>query len=986
MNYRLKLIALLFFIFCKANSQNAVYPVTNYTTKDYGRGFNPANWAIVQDQRGIVYAANGFRLLEYDGADWNSYPINKVRGIYSLAVDSAGVIYAGSQNEFGFFAPDRRGELKYHSLSDSLGSDDRDFTNIWKVHAFKGVVVFQAEEKLFLYRKGKIEVIKPETSFHTSFNVDSRLFVRQRGTGLMELKDNELVRMNGGERFDTTGVFLMVPLGRTGNKILIGTREMGFWLFEIVGNSGSFRQFHLEDGSLLERSTITGGILTGDGSVAISTMLNGIIVIDTTGRTKAIINKSNGLSDNDVKQLVLDQSQNLWLALNNGISMVEISSPLTVLSEKSGITGSINSIIRFENLLYVGTTTGLLVQAPWKEAEVPFKQVSGLSVPVWCLTNVGGSLIAGTEAGLYQVLNNRIIKIDDEGSFTLFYYPELNLLLSGGPKGLRAYLCKGSIKKTDLLKIEGEDIIGIKDEINRTGVATEFWLGTRYKGVIRVKVNKDLSFTSDSYNNSDGLPDGWVIPACLNSRTVFETTRGLYSFTNENIVKESVPDSLKNNGNFTKGYFSALSNSQPGIVETVSFLIESKSKAWTCSNNNVGYIDKSDSMKYISRPFMGIEAGKINTIYPEENGICWIGTTDGLIRYDGNIRKDYNQNYPTLIRKVTLPDNDSTVFMGTDFKTDNGNLKIVTQQPSGLKPILAYRNNSVRIGFSASFYEYPGKILYSYKLDGRNSRWSQWARENYQEFTNLREGDYAFIVKTRNIYGTESEPANYNFSILSPWYRSLPALAAYIILAFILFWLFARLYSYRLKRENIRLEGIVSERTAEVVRQKDVIVEKNSVLELQKKEIEDSIRYARRIQSAVIPSEEACQKIFPESFIFFRPLNIVSGDFYWIGHDGSKIIFTTADCTGHGVPGAFMSMLGVAFLNEIVNKDHILLPDLILNSLRDKVIQALQQQGHSGEARDGMDIALVSIDKEAGRLEYAGAYNPLIMIRKRSII
>jgi serine phosphatase RsbU (regulator of sigma subunit) len=115
--------------------------------------------------------------------------------------------------------------------------------------------------------------------------------------------------------------------------------------------------------------------------------------------------------------------------------------------------------------------------------------------------------------------------------------------------------------------------------------------------------------------------------------------------------------------------------------------------------------------------------------------------------------------------------------------------------------------------------------------------------------------------------------------------------------------------------------------------------------------------------------------------VFFRPLNIVSGDFYWISRIDNKIVYTAADCTGHGVPGAFMSMLGVAFLNEIVNKDKILSPDLILNNLRGKVIKALQQQGLSGETRDGMDIALICIDPVTGILEYAGAYNPLIMIR-----
>jgi len=362
-----------------------------------------------------------------------------------------------------------------------------------------------------------------------------------------------------------------------------------------------------------------------------------------------------------------------------------------------------------------------------------------------------------------------------------------------------------------------------------------------------------------------------------------------------------------------------------------------------------------------------------------------LGTTDGLIRYNENINKNYKEEYYSLIRKVVLIDNDSVLFMGNNFETDSGNVKIVINQASTLKPTLPFRYNSIRFDFTAPFYEFRDKISYSYQLEGNGSKLTQWTQEHYQEYTNLKEGDYTFRVKARNVYGTESYPAQYIFTILPPWYRSVVAYVIYAISALLLIWLTARLYSYRLKRENIRLEGIITERTAEVVRQRDEIENKNTVLEYQKKEIEDSIRYARRIQSAVIPSEKDCQDLLPESFVFFRPLNIVSGDFYWIGRVESKIIFTAADCTGHGVPGAIMSMLGVAFLNEIVNEDHITEPDIILNNLRNKVIQALQQQGISGEARDGMDISIISLDETEKKLYFAGAYNPLIMIRNEEV-
>jgi serine phosphatase RsbU (regulator of sigma subunit)/ligand-binding sensor domain-containing protein len=846
-----------------------------------------------------------------------------------------------------------------------------DFTNVWKVHRISDGVFYQSEEKLFHLKDGKIKVISPGTSFHTSFKVDDRLFVRARGRGLLEWKGSDLIMLNDSRLFDTTGIFFMLPYGKDGKDILIGTQEKGLWILKSESGSGQFIKFIVEDEEFLRKSVITGATLTGDGSIAIGTMLNGVLILDTAGKTKAIINTSNGLNDNNVKDILLDKSKNLWVALNNGISMIAISSPLSVFNDKAGITGSINALIRFDRSLYAGTTDGLFVAEQEGIYATIFRQVSGISSPVRSLVDAGGSLIAGSDAGLYLVSGISAASVDSYESYTLFYYPEMKLLFSGGRQGLRVYGKEDRFRKQGSIIMGDEDILGITNVKVNKGYPAEFWIGTWYNGAIRLKVGNDLALTSESYKLSDGLPDGPVIPYPKGGGVIFGTIQGLYSFTDEETVKLSLPDSLKNNKDFARGYFSASGAGLNG--NHVSFFAEGKEKTWICSDNNIGYFDLNDSLNFIKRPFSGIDAGKINFIFPEESGICWIGATEGLIRYDENILKEYDQDYPALLRNVKLADSDSSVFMGSGL--DKMNI---------LSP-LEYRHNSVRFDYSASFYEYPGSNLYSYKLDGWNSKWSQWNKENYQEFTNLREGEYTFMVKSRNIFGTESSPAKYSFAILPPWYRSVPAFVLYAVIFIVLLWLTARLYSYRLKRENIRLEGIITDRTAEIVKQKDEIVEKNIVLEQQKKEIEDSIRYAKRIQSVVIPSEKACHEILPETFVFFRPLNIVSGDFYWISRVEGKIIFTAADCTGHGVPGAFMSMLGVAFLNEIVNKDKIISPDLILNNLREKVIKALQQQGLSGETRDGMDIALVCLDTETGKLEYAGAYNPLVLIRKGEV-
>lgn len=957
--------ALLLFVICIGHalsvySQESAPPVRNFTTKEYGRDFHPSNTSVIQDSRGLIYSANGFMLLEYDGNTWNSCPSGKKAWILSLASDSKGIIYAGSQNEFGYFAPDMSGRMAYSSLSDSLGFEDMDFTNVWKVHCLDKRVLFQSEEKIFIYDSGKLSAIKPSTSFHLSFVVNGTFYVRERSRGLMKLAGEKLSPVEGSDIFEDTGIFMMVPLGM--GRILIGTRGMGLWIYDPACERSKFSRIYSEDESYIERSVITGGVLTSSGNVAVGTMLNGIIMIDQTGKVLSVINRKKGLNDNEIKEVITDQTGNLWAATNNGVSTVGITSPLSLYNEKDGIGGSINAITRFRENLYAGTNEGLFAGQKDKTGDLYFKPVPGISSSVRSLAKGESSMFIGTDNGIYETQGTFVRKLSDNISYALFYEPVMNLLFSGG-RGIGIYsVAGGRLQKRMILNNVTDDIVGFA--ALRSGDTLTLWAGTMYTGALKIKFLKSKLISCESFGTADGLPEGPVIPLMLNDNIAFGTGSGLFSFTDEKDASRNLPDSLKGNSSFTKGYFTGLKIKGDSTLRSVNALAEADDRIWICSGNIIGYYSVANGLKYISGPFAGIDAGKINVIYPE-NRLCWFGTSEGLIRYDGSLSKNYYNGYNCLIRKIELIDTDSAIFSVTG------------------KPVLPYSLNSIRLKFSAPFYEYPEKITYSYQLD--NSRWSAWQNSDYQEFTNLKEGNHVFRVKAVNAYGNQSSVAEYHFSVLPPWYRSAFAILVYILIGSIAVWLIAWANSYRLKRDNLRLEGIVAERTAEVVQQKEEIENKNKVLEHQHKEIEDSIKYAKRIQSAVIPPENLCAELLPASFIFFRPLNIVSGDFYWINKVDGKTIFTAADCTGHGVPGAFMSMLGMAFLNEIVGKDHITEPDQILNSLRNKVVQSLQHKGYSGETRDGMDISLICIDNEHGVLKYAGAYNSLIMIRDNEV-
>lgn len=182
------------------------------------------------------------------------------------------------------------------------------------------------------------------------------------------------------------------------------------------------------------------------------------------------------------------------------------------------------------------------------------------------------------------------------------------------------------------------------------------------------------------------------------------------------------------------------------------------------------------------------------------------------------------------------------------------------------------------------------------------------------------------------------------------------------------------------------LEQKVKERTQEVVKQKDEIDNQKSKLEELYKDVTDSIRYAKRLQDSILPPKRYIETLFPSSFVLFKPKDIVSGDFYWMNKIGSKHIFAAVDCTGHGVPGAFMSLVGANGLNAAVKEHRLQNPGKILDDLNNYASESLYKQGDENDVRDGMDIAICSIDYKKMLLEYAGAYNPLYIVRDNEIV
>lgn len=362
----------------------------------------------------------------------------------------------------------------------------------------------------------------------------------------------------------------------------------------------------------------------------------------------------------------------------------------------------------------------------------------------------------------------------------------------------------------------------------------------------------------------------------------------------------------------------------------------------------------------------------------------------------------FNAFYPDKIKdNPNLP---SIVI--TDFMISNDSYDLDTSISEKKYLTLNHKQNDLTFKFVAIDYILPEKNQYAYMLEGYDDDWIYCKYIRNAKYTNLPPGHYTFkVIGSNNDLIWNEDGANINLYIKPAYWQTWAfkiSVSLFVILSVVFVaWLRLRILrkqkrllkeevdrqTFEIRQQNELLqqqkEEIITQRD-EIEQQKEIAVNQRDVIALHTKEIEDSIIYAKRIQTAALPENKIIQMMFNEFFILFMPRDIVSGDFYWASPKDGKLIAVAADCTGHGVPGAFMSMLGISFLHKIVNEKGITEADKILNRLRTNVINSLKQTVE-GESKDGMDITICVIDKNDNTIELSGANNPMYLIRNNEL-
>ena len=338
--------------------------IRTFTPVDYRAGIQ--NWNILQDTRGIIYLANNYGLLEYDGSEWETYRVSNGSKVRSLALDNSGRIYVGCQGDFGYFFPNQQGRLTYTSLADSLSAEFRNFDETWSVFIDEETIYFCTFTRIYRYAKGSFTVIETGNPLELSFYVNRQLYVLVKNLGLTILEGNALTLIPDGERFAKSSVSSILPINK--DRLLISTFQDG--VFEYSNNV--LQEWNPRLQSTFKESIVNCMLLLRNGNLAIGTQNSGLYILTRAGEVLMQLTNGKGLQNRTILSLYEDELGNLWVGQNNGISYVELGSPFSHINEQSGLPGTGYAAYLQDNKLYLGTNNGLYVK---------------MSVNTWSLAN-----------------------------------------------------------------------------------------------------------------------------------------------------------------------------------------------------------------------------------------------------------------------------------------------------------------------------------------------------------------------------------------------------------------------------------------------------------------------------------------------------------------------------------------------------------------------------------------------------------------------
>lgn len=965
--------------------------ITNY---DLNNQYKFRYFDILQDVNQIMFFAGQKGVLSFDGNNWEliSTPGMPLT-MYSDTVNDK--IYVGCENDVGYIEKNNRGDFIFRSIKKmSLNTG-----KIIEIYLSENRLIVLSNEYITIFDAKNYQLVKQISSekekFSKIINYSDAVFIIKGNNKFYKLKDDSLYSVRIKNKKNIGKILFDFSLSK--KRTVIGTTNNQLYFF----GGKSVWHFNIQDQKYLDESVLLNAIQISDSKIAVSTLLGGILIIDTkTRKTIKNINYSSGLPDNEIYAIGKDDNNGLWISHALGISRIDFSIPVKFYNTYPGLKGRLLSVINFNNTVYAGTGEGLFFLEELdehKRARLIESEISVISKDLKTEKQKKAKEDAkkkGIFSGLHKKIKNFIspdntIQLSERKKNSLIRKRKLLGMqsLSHSYKKIEGIddRCKHLVAFEDKLLVGGNKGVYIVEYEEDERIAKKIIYNRYVNAVIPDKINPTQFFICSNKGLSllKYSEDEWKdsVIEMLNKKDVFSVLpndTSVWVGTNNDVLL------INTEQNTIKKYEINNKYADPILVQEFEnklyFLLSSEILFYNEKKDSIIPLISSDLHFIKTQPdVLWIKENKSwkSVIQPKnfsrKNNI-YLNLFDGIeyIYIDKKNNTWYIDNKNNLL-KISNSENNSFNVEQTVF------IKNITNESGDKFPIeslfLDSDENYIRVSLSAPFYIKQNAVEYRYFLEGLMKKWSMWSNEETFSFPFVPHGNYMLHVKAKNIFGNVSKEKKISFSIKEAfWEKDWFLISSGIgFLIFIL--LIIRLRERKLQKNKKLLEKKIKERTKTIEEQKNQIAKSHQ-------NIKDSITYAKRIQEAIMPSKKTLDKSFSDYFIFFKPRDIVSGDFYWLKQISDYTVYAVADCTGHGVPGALLSMLGISFLSEIVSKARFDTPDEILNRLRKKIKSSLKQTEKGIESKDGMDIALCVIDHDSLQLQFAGAYNPIYIIRK----
>ena len=801
------LLLTLIFISAYSAAQEFTPIVNQFTKKDYHA--SNQNWSVGQGKEGIMYFGNNQGLLEFDGSLWQTHPIAGNKIVRSLLV-SGNRIYTGSFEEFGYFEKNASGQLIYHSLSARLKHYTMQNDEIWNILDFNGTIIFQSFTSYFTFKNGEVKGIRCPFTF-LFFNIyHKKIYTHTEQFGFSSFDSHSNTFVPVSNNLLKSPVISVLAYDPT--HALLVTRSEGLFLYDGI----TITRFTTGADEELKHAEINRAVISPDGIIVLGTILNGVTAINRQGVRLWTLNTTNVLQNNTVLGMYCDRDNNLWLALDKGISMIRLNASIRYIHAFSPSIGSIYSLTYNDPTLYIGTNQGLYAAelANDKAGIRNLRLVPDIKGQVWSINRFDNQQLCGNNEATYDVSGQGTSILSSVKGGICIKRGNIHgheVLVQGTYTQLCIYEKVNGIWKFSHTVDNFVNPIRYI-EIDYTGT---IWASHLHQGLYAIQLTPDLHKIEHitTYNSLDRKHRYPINVFSINNRVVFTDNNSFYTY--DDIQKKIIPyvELNKSLGYFARAYRVCHFKSDLYwfILDGEAALVQVKP----------GAIKLLDVVHYAL--FLNQTVDEYQNIIPVSDNECIFTLENGLALYHTDNLHAKASHTSLQVKSIKASDAESkeSVFLPL---------------LSGSVPSTPFKRNNLVFTVFYPQYSSLNNINFRYKLEGLDKVWSEPAPASQKVYNYLPHGDYTLSVEVLSKSGIRLSAASYSFEVKPPFYLSLAAKMMYVLL-FILLCVGIYLYILRLihlKKEKVRLEQ-------EEIRRKEIEKREQQIIALENEKLESEL-------------------------------------------------------------------------------------------------------------------------------------------------